>query len=97
MMALAAAVVQTAHMHMGLLIGSCTMPASRSPLGAPRMVSSVIIYSHARTPARPHTHTHARRHAHVVVSLFQVSDTLCLETMQQEMHCIARSSMSDLF
>jgi len=60
MMALAAAVVQTAHMHMGLLIGSCTMPASRSPLGAPRMVSSVIIYSHARTPAHTHARTQAR-------------------------------------
>jgi len=55
----------------------------------------ILARTHARTPA--HTHTHARRHAHVVVSLFQVSDTLCLETMQQEMHCIARSSMSDLF
>lgn len=86
-MALAVAVVQTAHMHMAQQIGSCTMPASRSPLGAPRMVSFVNMMSLTPVTGRP-----------CCLDVVQVSIFLVLRdnAVENTSQCPARSSASDL-
>ncbi len=86
MMALPAAVVQTAHTHMVPQIGSCTMPVSRSPLGAPKMVSSVNLTSLTPTTGRQ-----------CCLDVVQVSNSLVLRdnAVGNALHC--KQSFVSLF